>query len=278
MNNSGTLFVISLPIGNLEDITLRALKTLKKLKYIVCEDTRTTKKLINYYNLGSKILISYYKDVEKKKTEEIIKLLLSGKDVGLVSEAGTPLVSDPGSHLVKRCHELGIKVTPVPGASAITCALSASGIDLKRGFIFIGFLPKKLKELEKVFANIPSKLPVVLFIPPHDAPEVFENLLKILGNRECFLARELTKVHEELRWTTLKDLSQVKEFKGEITLIIAPDESKNQKSIPSEEELRKEFELFCSEKIKPKEAIKLIAQRYRISTKKLYELLVKKRE
>ncbi|NPA39099.1 MAG: 16S rRNA (cytidine(1402)-2'-O)-methyltransferase [Thermodesulfobacteria bacterium] len=277
MNSRGTLFVIGLPIGNLKDITLRALQTLKKLKYVVCEDTRTAKKLINHYNLGGKVLISYYKDVEKRKTEEVIKLLLSGEDVGLVSEAGTPLVSDPGSYLVKKCYELGIKVVPIPGVSAITCALSVSGIDLKNGFVFLGFLPKKFKDLEEVFENIPLRLPVVVFIPPHDAPEIFKNLLKILGNRSCFLARELTKIHEELRWTNLEELTKIEEFRGEITLVISPSETKDKKLVPSEEELKKEFELLCSEKIKPKEAIKLIAQRYGISTKWLYELLVKKR-
>ncbi|PMP93715.1 MAG: 16S rRNA (cytidine(1402)-2'-O)-methyltransferase, partial [Thermodesulfobacterium geofontis] len=205
---TGKLYVVALPIGNLKDITFRALEVLKSVEYIVCEDTRSFKKLINHYQLGEKKLISFYKDVEKKKTEKLIEILEKGEDVALVSEAGTPGISDPGANLIKLAYERKIKVIPIPGVSALTCALSVSGINLNKGFIFLGFLPRKKAEQKEILENLPKDLPFIIFEAPHRISKTLKNLLEILGNRNCFLARELTKMHEELLWTTLKDLSQ----------------------------------------------------------------------
>jgi 16S rRNA (cytidine1402-2'-O)-methyltransferase len=271
----GTLFVVGLPIGNLKDITLRAIEVLKKVEYIVCEDTRTLKNLLNYYKCGSKKLISFYKDVERQKEKKILDLLKNGEDVVLVSEAGTPLISDPGARLVKKAYIEGIKVIPVPGVSALTCALSVSGIPLNQGFIFLGFLPRKFSEQKEIFENLPKNLPVVIFESPHRIKQTAENLLKILGNRECFLAREMTKFHEELIWTNLEKLSQRENIKGEITLIIMPCENTEQKKF-SEEEILKKGEELLKKNIKLKEVAKILAKEYEISAKEIYDFLVKR--
>jgi 16S rRNA (cytidine1402-2'-O)-methyltransferase len=274
MNNIGSLFVISLPIGNLEDITFRALRVLKEIEYIACEDTRSLKKLLNYYNCGAKKLISLYKDVERSKSEKVLELLLRGKDVVLASEAGTPVISDPGSYLIKECYKRGIKVIPVPGPSALTCALSASGINLDHGFIFLGFLPRKKQEQKKVFENIPQHLPMVIFEAPHRIKKTLNNLLEFLGNRECFLARELTKLHEELLWTDLESLSKREEFLGEITLIIMPASREEAEKKVNSKLLFEEIKSLKAQGLKNKDIAKKLSQKYKLSAKELYKLII----
>jgi 16S rRNA (cytidine1402-2'-O)-methyltransferase len=222
----GTLFVVATPIGNLEDITLRALRVLKEADIIVCEDTRKTANLLRYYNIPKKPLISYYKGVEKERLPRIIALLKEEKKVALCSEAGTPLISDPGALLVRRAHEEGIKVEPVPGPSALTAALQASGIDAGNGFIFLGFLPRKKKDFKEVLKYFHLELPVVLYISPHRFTKEVSTLYEELGERQCFLAREITKLHEELTFSSLSKLKERENIKGEITLIILPKEKR----------------------------------------------------
>ncbi|MDF2954139.1 MAG: 16S rRNA C1402methylase RsmI [Thermodesulfobacterium sp.] len=272
MSTKGNLYVIALPIGNLKDITLRALEVLKSVKYIACEDTRSLKKLINYYQLGTKKLISLYKDVEKKKTEKILALLEKGSDVAFVSEAGTPVISDPGAYLIRLAHERGIKVIPVPGVSALTCALSVSGISLDKGFIFLGFLPRKKSEQKEILEKLPKDLPIVIFEAPHRMSKTLKNLLEILGNRKCFLARELTKIHEELLWTDLKNLSEREEFLGEITLIIMPENQKKIQEIDWQI-IKNEIKKLKSQGLKSKEVAKILAKKYNLSAKILYNLM-----
>jgi 16S rRNA (cytidine1402-2'-O)-methyltransferase len=222
----GTLFVVATPIGNLEDITLRALRVLKEADIIVCEDTRKTANLLRYYNIPKKPLISYYKGVEKERHPRIIALLKEGKKVALCSEAGTPLISDPGALLVRRAHEEGIKIEPVPGPSALTAALQASGIDAGNGFIFLGFLPRKKKDFKEVLKYFQLGLPVVVYISPHRFNKEISTLYEKLGERRCFLAREITKLHEELTFSSLSELKERENIKGEITLIIFPEEKR----------------------------------------------------
>jgi len=267
----GKLYIVSLPIGNLKDITLRALEILKSVKYIACEDTRSLKKLINYYQLGIKKLISLYKDIEKKKTEKILALIDKGLDVALVSEAGTPVISDPGAYLIRLAHERGIKVISVPGVSALTCALSVSGINLDKGFIFLGFLPRKKSEQKEILENLPKDLPIVIFEAPHRMSKTIKNLLEILGNRKCFLARELTKIHEELLWTDLKSLSEREKFLGEITLIIMPENQKKVQKVDWQI-IKKEIKKLESQGLKSKEIAKILAKKYNLSAKILYNL------
>lgn len=274
MPEAGKLYVVALPIGNLKDITLRALEVLKSVKYVICEDTRSFKKLINHYKLGEKKLVSFYKDVEKEKTEKLIELLEKGEDIALVSEAGTPGISDPGSYLIKLCYKRGIKVIPIPGVSALTCALSVSGINLNKGFIFLGFLPRKKTEQKEILENLPKDLPIIIFEAPHRFSKTLKNLLEILGNRKCFLARELTKMHEELLWTTLKELSKKEDFLGEITLIVMPEEKKEEKHIDLQK-IKIEAENLKSEGLKIKDIAKSLAKKYNLSKKFLYDLLKK---
>jgi 16S rRNA (cytidine1402-2'-O)-methyltransferase len=222
----GTLFVVATPIGNLEDITLRALRVLKETDVIVCEDTRKTANLLRYYNIPKKPLISYYKGVEKERLPRIIALLKEGKKVALCSEAGTPLISDPGALLVRRAHEEGIKVEPVPGPSALTAALQASGINAGNGFIFLGFLPRKKRDFKEVLKYFHLELPVVVYISPHRFNKEVSTLYEVLGERQCFLAREITKLHEELTYSSLSELKERENIKGEITLIILPEEKR----------------------------------------------------
>lgn len=268
----GTLYVVSLPIGNLKDITLRALEVLRAIEYVVCEDTRSFKKIINHYKLEKKKLISLYKGVEKKNSEKVIKILEDGKDVALVSEAGTPLISDPGAYLVKKAHERNIKVIPIPGVSALTCALSASGINIEKGFIFLGFLPRKKEEQEKILSSLPKDLPIIIFESPHRFSKTLKNLIDILGNRKCFLARELTKIHEEILWSNFEELSKRKEILGEITLIIMPEEKKEEKSIEWEE-IKKAVKKLRSQGLRNKEIAKILAKEYKISAKEIYKFI-----
>ena len=268
----GKLYIVSLPIGNLKDITLRALEILKSVKYIACEDTRSLKKLINYYQLGTKKPISLYKDIEKKKTEKVLALIDKGLDVALVSEAGTPVISDPGAYLIRLAHERGIKVIPVPGVSALTCALSVSGISLDKGFIFLGFLPRKKSEQKEILENLPKDLPIVIFEAPHRMSKTIKNLIEIFGNRKCFLARELTKIHEELLWTDLKSLSEREEFLGEITLIIMPENQKKVQKVDWQI-IKREIKKLESQGLKSKEIAKILAKKYNLSAKILYNFM-----
>ncbi|MCD6490324.1 MAG: 16S rRNA (cytidine(1402)-2'-O)-methyltransferase [Thermodesulfobacterium sp.] len=268
----GTLYVISLPIGNLKDITLRALEVLKNIEYIACEDTRSFKKLIHHYQLGQKKLISLYKDVEKKKEKKLIEFLERGINIALVSEAGTPGISDPGASLIKLTYEREIKVVPIPGVSALTCALSVSGISIDKGFIFLGFLPRKKSEQKKILENLPKDLPIVIFEAPHRMSKTIKNLLEILGNRKCFLARELTKIHEELLWTNLKKLGEREDFLGEITLIIMPKNQEKTQEIDWEK-IKKETKKLKSQGLKNREIAKTLAKKYNLSAKIIYNLM-----
>lgn len=270
-NQRGILYVVALPIGNLKDITLRALEVLKEVDLVLTEDTRSFKKLLNFYQLPKKELLSFYKEVEAQKEEKVITLLKEGKKIALCSEAGTPLISDPGARLIRRAHLEGIKVEPVPGPSSLTAALSVSGLDLSKGFIFLGFLPKKEKEIEKRLKSLPTELPLVIFLPPHRFTKTIKILRKILGERTAFLARELTKLHEELIWAKLSELENKESLRGEITLIIEGEEVKPEPEKPSEKELLEEFKELTKQGLKLKEIAKLLSKKYGLSAKELYQ-------
>ncbi|BAU23284.1 hypothetical protein THC_0899 [Caldimicrobium thiodismutans] len=266
---SGILYVVALPIGNLKDITLRALEVLKEVDLILAEDTRSFKKLERAYSLSPKEVISFYREVETEKEEKIIELLKEGKKIALCSEAGTPLLSDPGARLVRRAHLEGIKVESIPGPSALTTALSSSGVDLSKGFIFLGFLPRKEKEIKEKLKDLPQGLTLVLFLPPHRFSKTLKILLEILGDRQAFLARELTKYHEELTWSSLSELSKREEIKGESTLIIEGKEEEKGFQPPS---LKEEIENLLKKGLKIKEISRRLSQKYGISSKEIYSL------
>jgi 16S rRNA (cytidine1402-2'-O)-methyltransferase len=195
--NSGILYVVSTPIGNLEDITLRALRVLKEVDLVVSEDTRRTLKLLSHYGLSNKLL-SYHEHNSKKQTDTIIGILKEGKSVALVSDAGTPCISDPGSFLVHRAREEGVKIVPVPGPSSVITALSASGLNFE-SFLFTGFLPDKRSEREVVFEKWRiSGCPIVFFVSPHRILYVLDEFIEFFPDSYLLLFREMTKVYEEV--------------------------------------------------------------------------------
>jgi len=192
----GRLYIVGTPIGNLEDITLRALRILGEVEAIACEDTRQTLKILTRFGL-KKPLISYFQPREGRRIPEIIRLLKAGRDVALVSDAGTPGISDPGFPLIREALKEAIPVVPIPGPSAVTTALSAAGLPTHR-FLFVGFPPPKKTGLRKFLDALrDEKATLVFFLPTRRIPEFLETVRELLGDRRVVIARELTKVHEE---------------------------------------------------------------------------------
>jgi 16S rRNA (cytidine1402-2'-O)-methyltransferase len=220
--NRGILYMVATPIGNMEDMTLRALKVLKSVDLIASENVNHSKKLCNYYGISTRI-ISYNQHNHRIRGPEIIKKILSGMNVAYITNAGTPGVSDPGSRLVNLAMESGIKVSPIPGASALTCAISISGFR-SDGFVFSGFLPtKKGKRRRELEDFREEKRTIVIFESPHRIDNTLKDILEILGDRIIVIARELTKTHEEIKKgpisQLIKEISPDKK-RGEFTILI----------------------------------------------------------
>ncbi len=217
----GILYICPTPLGNLEDITLRVLNTLKQVDYIACEDTRVTQKLLNHYNISTK-LFSYHKFNERQKSNKIIELLNQGSDIALVSDAGTPLISDPGAELLKQTYQDNIKVVPLPGACALITALSATYLDNSLLFIFIGFLPKSNTEKENIL-NKYKDINIIFYESPNRLVKSLEDIHNFIGNCKVTVTRELTKIYEEFKTGKVQELIDYyknKPPKGEITVII----------------------------------------------------------
>ena len=221
---TGTLYIVATPIGNLDDITLRAIRTLRTVDYILAEDTRTTARLLARYRIETPFYKSYYQGVEKSRVESVLRLLKAGKDLALVSDAGTPLVSDPGYPLVRAAVERGIRVVPIPGACAALAGLVASGLPPDR-FCFEGILPRKESERRKRIEGLINETrTMIIYESPHRLISTLKILSELIPEREVVLARELTKRHEEfIRGTPAELLHAVeaRPVKGEIVLVIA---------------------------------------------------------
>ncbi len=217
---SGTLYVVATPIGNLEDITLRALRVLRDAALIACEDTRQTRKLLDHYGIRTPT-ISYHEHNEAARASELLEKLLAGTSIALVSDAGTPLVSDPGYRLVTKAVESGIRVEPVPGPSAVLAALAASGLPTD-SFHFAGFLPPRASQRRKALARLKDEAATLVFYEaPHRVRETLEDIEAVLGPRPVVVARELTKVHEDFRRGTAAELRSAHiPLKGEFTLLV----------------------------------------------------------
>ena len=220
--DGGILYICGTPIGNLEDITLRALKILKEVKLIAAEDTRHTKKLLNHYQINTKIT-SYYEYNKFKKAPYLVEILKNGQDIALVSDAGMPGISDPGYVFINLALKNNIKIIPVPGVSALITALIVSGLPTDK-FVFEGFLPRKIKERKRYFKSIENEERTVIFYEtPHRLKRALKDMLEIWGDRKIVIARELTKMYEEIiRGKLSQVLTEIstKEIKGEITLIV----------------------------------------------------------
>lgn len=217
---SGKLYLVATPIGNLEDITLRAIRILKGVDIIASEDTRQTLKLLNHFEI-KKSLISFHRHSSNEKMNKIVEQLKSGKNIALVSDAGTPVISDPGEEIVRLLIEQGIEVIPIPGPCALITALIASGISAK-SFSFLGFLPLNNKLRKEKLGEIEfARNTVILYEAPHKLKETLKDLTKFAGDRKIVLARELTKIYEEFISGTAEELlEKVQEPKGEFVIVI----------------------------------------------------------
>jgi 16S rRNA (cytidine1402-2'-O)-methyltransferase len=222
---SGTLFIVATPIGNLEDITFRAVKVLKEASLIAAEDTRHSKKLLQHYGINTKV-ISLHNYNESKRSELLLQHLLQGESLALISDAGTPLISDPGYLLVQKARESNIKVVPIPGPSALITALCASGLPTDK-FIFEGFLPVKIEALRQKLLELKSeKRTLIIYEAPHRISKLINAMIEILGeDRSVVIARELTKMFETIRGGSLKDIkiwleSGSNQQKGEFVVLV----------------------------------------------------------
>jgi 16S rRNA (cytidine1402-2'-O)-methyltransferase len=222
MAENGILYIVATPIGNLEDITLRAVRVLKEVEAVACEDTRQTAKLLNKYEIRKR-LISYFQPKEKQRVPEIMSLLKAGKDIALVSDAGTPGISDPGFPLIREALKEGVRVVPVPGPSALAAALSAAGLPTHRA-LFAGFPPPKSEATRKFLVSIKDEEATLIFyLPVRRIPEFLHLILDTLGDRRTVIAREITKIHEEFIRGTARELLETaskRTFKGEATVLI----------------------------------------------------------
>ncbi len=219
---TGTLYVVATPIGNLEDLTFRAAKILAEVSLIACEDTRQTKKLLSRYRI-QKPLVSYFHPRESQKIPAILNQLKGGKDVALVTDSGTPGISDPGYPLIRDAIKNRITIVPIPGASALTAALSASGLPTHR-VLFLGFPPPKKGATQRLLNSLrEEKATLVFYLPPRRIHSFLEAVLQIIGNRRVVIAREMTKIHEQFLRGTVEELLNLlkgKQLKGEATLLI----------------------------------------------------------
>jgi 16S rRNA (cytidine1402-2'-O)-methyltransferase len=272
----GTLFVVATPIGNLEDVTLRALRVMREVSLIAAEDTRRTARLLQHYSISTRTT-SLHEHNERSKTPSLIARLAAGESIALVSDAGTPVVSDPGSHLVAAAHEAGIKVEPIPGPSAALAALSASGL-AGHGFIFAGFPPNRSKARQAWLEKLADESRVLIFYEaPHRIRATLEDMLTALGDRTVALGRELTKMHEQLVVRPISGhLEELKEERGEFTLVVAGAKARQTggQEVPSAQQIAHEFgELTNTAAAGRRDAIRTLATKYSISARDVFSLL-----
>lgn len=268
---SGILYVVATPIGNLEDITLRALRVLKEADAIAAEDTRHTQRLLNHYDIRTP-LTSYHEHNERGKARHLVARLRAGEKIALVCDAGTPAISDPGFDLVSEASRAGIGVVPVPGASALTAVLSASGLPTNR-FAFEGFLPaKKHQRRERLISLREETRTLVFYEAPHRLKESLADILEIFGRREIVLAREVTKVHEEFVRGQIGDvISRMadQEARGEAVLVISGFSGR---SPPSADCLQGEIRKLQADGLRVKEIAEVLGEKYGYSKREIYRL------
>ena len=272
-DNENGLYLVSTPIGNLKDITFRAIEILKKSSCILCEDTRVSKNLLNKYDIKSK-LISNHKFNETKNLSKIIELLKSGEIISLISDAGTPSISDPGAILVNECIEKNIKIIPIPGPSAVSTAVSISGFSEK--FFFYGFLPDKKQNLLNVLKKLSQfNNSLVFFISPKKINKIIPDLKNNFTGRKIVFCREISKLYEEFVRKDIDDLKPfIKEPKGELTVVISEKKvDKNSSQVLSESDkniINKMIDIFSV-----KEITNFINQNRNISKKEIYNYCLK---
>jgi len=279
VETAGVLYVVATPIGNLEDITLRALRVLREVDFIAAEDTRVTRKLLSHYDIHTP-LTSLHEYSPPAKLEQLVQRLLGGECMALVTDAGTPTLSDPGSVLIHRARAQGIAIVCVPGASAVTAAVSLAGLPEGR-FIFDGFPPRKSRERRAYLQSLAGeRRAVVWFEAPHRLVSLLKDVQQELGERGIFVARELTKQFEEARQATVSEwLAHFEQTppRGEFTLILLP--AREETTSPSEEEPLQMIERLLAEGMSEKEAIRVAAKRSGVPKREIYaRWLGRKRE
>ena len=272
----GILYVVATPIGNLEDVTLRALRVLREVAVIAAEDTRRTARLLQHYSISTPTT-SLHEHNERQKSASLVQRMKAGESIALVSDAGTPVVSDPGAHLVATAHAAGVRVEPIPGASASIAALSASGITGSE-VLFVGFPPNRSSDRKKWLTRLAVESRViVMFETPHRIEAALQDMLETMGDRSVAIGREMTKSHEQLvvRQIT-RHLEALATGRGEYTLVIAPPErtGSQSESRPTDEELVSEFgDLTNYGMGRRRDVLKLLSAKYGISSRELYGII-----
>jgi 16S rRNA (cytidine1402-2'-O)-methyltransferase len=272
----GKLYIVATPIGNLDDITYRAVKVLNDVDLIAAEDTRHTLKLLNHLEI-SKPLMSYYKETEKVKAKVIIDKLKEGKNVAVVSDAGTPGISDPGVEVIKEAIKENIVVVPIPGACAAINSLICSGLDTRQ-FLFVGFLSAKAKEKKDKLNEVKNVQSTLIFYEaPHKIDETLECMLDILGNREISIGREMTKIHEEFIRGKISEVMERIEPKGEMVIVVkGAEKSENDIARDSRNEmtLEEHYAYYERQGFEKKEIIKMIAKDRGVNKNEIYKQFI----
>lgn len=262
------LYIVGTPIGNMADITLRAIDTLKSVDAIACEDTRHSLPLLNKYEIKSK-LIAYHKFNETECAQKIVDMILSGQNVALITDAGMPSISDPGAEVVSQCRKSCVDVQLIPGPTAFASAISLSGIK-STGFTFLGFLPeKKIDKVNILTKSALSGLPIVLYVAPHDLTKTARFLLDVLGDRNVFVCRELTKIYESVTITSLADFHC--EEKGEIVLIIEGAQMINPLNNLT---VKQHISQYLNQGMDKKDAVKKVAHERGLAKNDVYQIAI----
>ena len=269
--SKGILYLIATPIGNLEDITFRAIRLLGNVSLIAAEDTRRTAKLLNRYKIVTPT-ISLHEHNEKQRTPSLIKRLEAGQSIALVTDAGTPLLSDPGLHLVRTAVERGLPIDPVPGASAILAALAVSGL-VKNQFTFLGFPPNRSSARKKWLRTLTSETrPLIIFEAPHRLLGSLQDMAEVLGNRQVTVCREMTKAHQELvNGPILSVIEQLGRPRGEFTIVVAP--SNEPMPAVKNKNVLDYFGQIAYSRSSKREAIKEVAKKYGLKPGAIYKIL-----
>lgn len=269
---AGTLYIVATPIGNLEDLTFRALRTLKEADLIAAEDTRHSRKLLDHYGIKTP-LTSYHEHNEQAKARHLVERMQRGDSIALISDAGTPVLSDPGHRLVREAIRSGIAISPIPGPSALIAALSASGLPMER-FAFEGFLPAKRKERREKLQSLRAEMRTTVFYEaPHRLGEALADMSDIFPDREIVLAREITKVHEEfLRGPAVELNAQLagREWRGELTLMISGATS----DVATQTELIAEIRKLKSDGMRVKDIAALLGEKYAVAKRDVYRMIL----
>ena len=280
----GQLYLCATPIGNLEDITFRVLNTLKEVDLIAAEDTRHSIKLLNHFEIKTP-MTSYHEYNKVEKAKYLVQRMQMGEKIALVTDAGTPAISDPGEELVRQCHEAGVKVTSLPGACAAVTALTLSGLPTRR-FCFEAFLPADKKEKQEVLEELKEETrTIILYEAPHRLKKTLQECVEILGNRKMTLLRELTKKHETVFLTTLEDAIakyEVEDPKGECVLVIEgmSRKEKKEKEIQSFSEIsvQEHYEGYLKQGMDSKAAMKQVAKDRNVGKREIYQILLQTKE